>query len=172
ALRRKGQFDAEAIAEYREAIRLKPDLGEAHANLAQILATSADLRLRDLKQAILLAKKAIELKPRRENEAACWYILGVALYRNGDYQAAIEALSRSTNLPDRGKSFNYLFLAMTHRQLGEQEQARKWYDLGVEWMEKHPPEKDDSEDLDGIRKEAEALLGLPQGKVPPNDGAR
>jgi hypothetical protein len=91
----------------------------------------------------------------------------VALYRAGDWQAAITALSKSNELLG-GKmlSFNAFFLAMAHWQKGEKEHARRWYDKATDWMEKNGPK-----DLELVRFRAEAadLLGLgsPQSETVP-----
>ena len=54
----------------------------------------------------------------------------------------------------------YFFMAMSHRQLGNRDEARKWYDQGVEWMEKNSP---NNEELRGFRAEATELLGIEIG---------
>ena len=62
--------------------------------------------------------------------------LGVALYRDGDFSASIEALKKSEELvPGRSLSFNGFFLAMAHWQLDRKDEARQWYDQSVEWMQ-------------------------------------
>ena len=50
-----------------------------------------------------------------------------------------------------GDSFDWFFLAMAHWQLDEKDEARKWYDQGVQWMEKNKPE---DEELRRFREEA------------------
>ena len=52
-------------------------------------------------------------------------------------------------------SFNALFLAMAHWQLGKNEEARKWYDLAIAWMEKNQTK---DEELRRFREEAAKLL--------------
>ena len=117
-------------------------------NLAWPLATSADPKLRDPARAVELAKKAVELKPK---EGSCWNTLGVAHYRAGDWGAAVAALEKSGELRQGGDSFDWFFLAMAHWQLGDNEQARNWYDQAVQWMEKNKPE---DEELRRFRAEA------------------
>jgi hypothetical protein len=46
---------------------------------------------------------------------------------------------------------------MTQWQLHNKDEARKWYDKGVEWMEKHAKE---NEELRRFRSEAEELLEI------------
>ncbi len=50
---------------------------------------------------------------------------------------------------------------MAHWQLGNKDEARKWYDKGVEWMVKNKPQ--DSE-LRRFRDEAAELLGVNEKK--------
>ncbi len=50
------------------------------------------------------------------------------------------------------------FLAMAYQQLGDKEQARKWYDHAAQWLEKNQPE--DPDDLRRFRAEAVGLLGM------------
>jgi tetratricopeptide (TPR) repeat protein len=87
----------------------------------------------------------------------------VAHYRNGEWQAAVEALTKSTQLRQSGDATDFFFLAMARWQLGDKEQAREWYDKAVAWMDKHDPR--DAELL-RFRAEAVALLGIPD---PPKD---
>jgi hypothetical protein len=54
-----------------------------------------------------------------------------------------------------GDSFDWFFLAMAHWQLGNQDQARQWYDQAVAWMEKNQPQ---NEELLRFRAEAEELI--------------
>ncbi len=86
-----------------------------------------------------------------------WSTLGVCLYRAGDWKTAIEALKKSRDLRNGGDSFDWFFLAMAHWQLREKENARRWYDQAVEWMEKSQPR---NEELRRLRAEAEELLGV------------
>jgi Flp pilus assembly protein TadD len=53
--------DREAVAQYREALRLNPNLAGALNNLAWVLAASSDDKLRDGAEAVRLAERACEL---------------------------------------------------------------------------------------------------------------
>ena len=72
ALTAKGQVD-EAIACFRKAIELDPKSASAHNNLAWCWPPAPDPKLRDPRQAVELAKKAVELAP---NDGAIWNTLG------------------------------------------------------------------------------------------------
>ncbi len=75
------------------------------------------------------------------------------------------ALKKSMECRGGGNSFDWFFLAMAYWNLGEKEEARKWYDRAVEWMETKRP--DDAE-LARFRAEAAALLGISDS--PEEDG--
>jgi tetratricopeptide (TPR) repeat protein len=118
------------------------------------LATCPDANLRQPARAVELAKKAVELAPQAGH---LWTTLGVAQYRATDGKAAIEALAKSMKLSNGGDSVQWFFLAMAHWKLAQKEEARKWYDRAVQWMEKNAPQ---NEELRRFRAEAEELLGI------------
>src|SRR5262249_25449220 len=91
ALRAKGRLD-EAIAEFEQAQRLEPGWADPYNNLAWLLATCQDVKVRDPQRAVALAKKAVERAPKNGED---WNTLGVAHYRAGDMKAAIDALEKS-----------------------------------------------------------------------------
>ncbi len=154
ALQGRGRLD-EACAELHRAIDLQPDSAIAHNNLAWLLATSTESKLRNPEEAVSLARKATALAPK---QGIYWNTLGVACYRAGNGTEAIAALNKSKNLlQSQFESFNTFFLAMAHWQLDEKEQARQWHEQAVQWMEKNKP---DDEELKRFRAESEALLGI------------
>ncbi len=107
-----------------------PSDADVHNNLAWPLATAADVKMRDLDEAIRLARRSVELK---ESDAA-WNTLGVALYYAGDAEGALEALRRSVRLQGAGNVVDWLFIAMAHQKLGHASEARDWYERAVDWM--------------------------------------
>lgn len=125
-----GRFD-EAWKVGDRMLDLWPHSGQVHNSLAWCLATCPDARFRDTARAIRLATAAIELTP----ESHVFHsTLGVAHFRAGDWLKAIEELNRSFE-QDRDSAVNYFFLAMAHWQIGDREQARRWFATGVEWMD-------------------------------------
>ena len=147
------QWD-QAEAAYAKAIELEPQSARAMNSLAWLLATCPDNRARDPGRALEWARKAVELQP---NEGNCRNTLGVAHYRAGAWNDAIAALTKSNELSHGGDSFDWFFLAMGHWKLDQKEQARKWYDQAVQWMEKNAPLH---EELLRFRAEAAALLAI------------
>jgi tetratricopeptide (TPR) repeat protein len=141
---------------YAKAVAIQPEAAEAYNDLAWLLATCPDARLRDPTRAVEQASKAVERAPdASENQKT----LGVARYRAGNWRGAIEALSKSEQLAP-GKNFgsNALFLAMAHWQLGHRDDASQWYDRAVRWMRENNSDKDD--ELRRFRAEAAELLQI------------
>jgi tetratricopeptide (TPR) repeat protein len=120
-------------------------------DLAWLLVTCPDAKLRDPAQAVTMAKQAVEGDPR----PAYWNTLGAAECRAGNYKQALAALQRSMDLSRGGDSFDWFFVAMAHARQHDRDEARKWYDKAVAWMEKNKP--NDAE-LVRFREEAEELM--------------
>jgi WD40 repeat protein/tetratricopeptide (TPR) repeat protein len=119
--------------------------------MAWFLATGADPKLRNPARAVELAKKAVAQAPR---ERVFWKTLGVAHYRAGDWKAAIAALEEA--MPrGGGDSTAGFFLAMARWQLGEHEQARRWYNAALGWQGNA---KSKEADFQRFRREASDLL--------------
>ena len=97
---RKGQID-EAIRQYQEAIRLKPDYAEAHNNLGVALGGKGQMD-----EAIRQFQEAIRLKP---DYAEAHYNLGLALGRKGQTDEAIRHFEAALKArPDYPEAHNYL----------------------------------------------------------------
>src|SRR5262249_46494360 len=83
ALARKGLLE-EAIAEFRQALRIKPNFPEALVNLGNAQATKGQLD-----DAIVAYRKAIRL---RKDYAAAHCSLGYALMQRGELREALGTL--------------------------------------------------------------------------------
>ena len=147
------QYD-KSLADYAKAAELEPKNFTALNNLAWLLATCPEAKLRDPGRAVALAAKAAELSPKEGN---FWNTLGAARYSAGDWKEAVAALEKSTALRNGGDSSDWYFLAMARWQLGDKEDARRWYDKAVRWQEKNQP---GNEELTRFRGEAEDLLKI------------
>jgi serine/threonine protein kinase/WD40 repeat protein len=169
---RAGQW-AGAVAAYSKALELCPGDARTHNNLAWLLATCPDPKLRDGGRAVKLARRAVELAPK---EGEYWNTLGVAQYRAKDWTAAVEALTKADALlGDKALGFNAFFLAMAHWQLGDRPEARAWYAKAVTWQHSHKAELERNppwrEELRRFRAESAALLGIP-AEAPPGGQAK
>jgi tetratricopeptide (TPR) repeat protein len=129
-------------------------------HVAWDLATLPDPRLREPQEAIELAKRAVESAP---NDGNFWNTLGVANYRTGDWKAAVAALEKSIELREGGDGSDFFFRAMAHWQLDQANDARKWHEQAVEWMEKNNPH---NVELNRFRAEAAELLGITEPQSP------
>jgi serine/threonine protein kinase/Tfp pilus assembly protein PilF len=157
ALNHLGQLE-EAIAEYQKAIELDPDSTWRSTplflnNLAWTLLTCPQTRLRDPRRGLELARRAVALAP---NDGPSANTLGLALYRNGEWKAAITALEHSIGISGYS-SFDGFFLAMAREKLGQSEKARTEYDRAVRWMQQVKPNDDE---LRLFRAEAADLLQI------------
>lgn len=79
----------EAAAAFREALRLDPNLAEAHINWGVAL-----LRLGQTDAALRQHRRGVRLWP----SASAYYNLGCSLYYKGDWELAIENLQRACRL--------------------------------------------------------------------------
>jgi tetratricopeptide (TPR) repeat protein len=149
-----------AIAALNKAVELKPDNSKYCNRLAWLLATAPAPESRNAALAVELALRAVKAAPTDGN---LWNTLGVAHYRAGHWQDAIEALGKSMERRGGVDASDWLFLAMAHWQLGHKDEARTWYDKAVEWTDQNQPK---NEELRRFRAEAAELLGIPQSPNP------
>jgi serine/threonine protein kinase/Flp pilus assembly protein TadD len=120
--------------------------------LARFLAVYALPGVGDPERALTMARRAIDRSPRD----GTWHsVLGMALYRTGQWPAAVTALNKAIALRS-GDGLDGFFLAMAHWRAGDKDKAALWYDRAAAWMAKHQPYR---RDLRLIRAEAAALLG-------------
>jgi tetratricopeptide (TPR) repeat protein len=159
--------DRAAADEYRKAaeqlrrgISLTPRPDALRLNvLAWLLATCPDPEVRDPGQAVELATKAVAAISK---ERSYWGTLGAAHYRAGHWSDAVAALERAVQLGNGGDAYDEFFLAMSHWQLGDKEQARDCYDKAVAWMENNKRSIERNigrkDELKRFRAEAAALL--------------
>ena len=146
--------EAEELRQKAIAIGLDPNRTASQVNdLAWELLTAEDETLRDYAVALKLVTQAMKksTKVREFNNT-----LGVAHYRNGNWQEAKDALLASLQTLS-GNSYDMYFLAMTEWQLGNKEKARQWYDEATAWMNQHQPH---NAELIRFRDEAEKLMQI------------
>ena len=81
-----------------------------------------------------MARRVTEWEPA---QAGFWNTLGVAHYRSGEHQSARAAFEKSMELNKGGDPSDWFFLAALDHHAGKQEEARRWFDRSVAWMEKN-----------------------------------
>ena len=112
---------AEAIENYDKALKIKPDDSGVLNNLAWVLATSPNAKLRDGERSLKLAKRACEVTEYKE--AHILSTLAAACAEIGDFP---EAIRWSTQAVELGNS-------AVDEQLAEE---LKSYEAGKPWREK------------------------------------
>jgi tetratricopeptide (TPR) repeat protein len=137
-----------------KAVQACPQDAHAENQLAWWLVSHDDPSLHDPAQAIQLARQALDKQPDADH---VWNTLGVALYRDGQWAEAIEALERSCQ-GKGGGPYDLVFLAMAHWQLGHTDQARTLFARAQHLASTEPH----SHELQGFLDEARALLDNPR----------
>lgn len=97
---------AEALADYAEAIEIKPSFAHAYRNGAWLLATCPDETFRDPENAVLGARQALEFEYGERHVALD--TLAAALANAGNYQEAIKTLEEALELAPSASRPDYL----------------------------------------------------------------
>ncbi len=112
----------EAMEEFKQAIRIKPDYAEAHYNLG---VTYGELGRHQ--EAIEAFKQAIRIKP---DDAEAHYNLGVTYGELGHYQEAMEAYKQAIRIkPDYADA--HYNLGVTYGELGRHSEAMEAYKQAI-----------------------------------------
>ncbi len=149
---------AKAATTFREALataeHLHEDDAEAQIALARFFASCPDPQFRDARKAAAAAQKAVARNP---HESEAWYALGLAQCRLGDWHLAIDALQKSDELSPVPDGWSCFTRSIAHAQLGDADQARRWYDAALDCTD----EQDAADaELRRLCAEAAALLDL------------
>jgi serine/threonine protein kinase/tetratricopeptide (TPR) repeat protein len=150
---------------YEEALKMLPNEASLNNEAAWFLATCPVAKFRDPARAVRLAEKALDRKePNQVVKAGdIWNTLGVARYRAGQWEAAVQGLEQSRKLRDGGDAVDWLFLAMAHQKLGHTDQAGKCYAEAIRWLKNNRQvlaNPAQAEEFGRFRREAEEVLGL------------
>jgi serine/threonine protein kinase/tetratricopeptide (TPR) repeat protein len=103
--------------------------------------------------AVEAAQKAVDASP---DDGFYWNTLGAAQYCAGEWRSAIYALEESMDLRNSGDPSDWLFLAMSHWQLDQHEQARTFYDKAITWIDQN---QSASDELLRLRAVATGVIG-------------
>jgi Tfp pilus assembly protein PilF len=106
--------------------------------------------LRDPPRAVQLARKALEVEPR---SSSVW--VSVAHYRQGEWKAAVIAVTKGLRQPAADTGLGLFCLALSFARLGDEDQARRSYEQAVACMEASKPRHPE---LTRWRAEAGAVL--------------
>jgi tetratricopeptide (TPR) repeat protein len=164
------------LGRHAEALRIREQMLKTHqeaqskdANgvegwllnqLAWFLATCPDPKFRDPQRAVRLAYQATShTPPPNMSNGSYWHTLGVAYYRAGKWRQTLEAFEKGLEVEQTAASSDWFFQAMAHWQLGNRDEARRYYDLADYGMGRFGPTYQ-TEELRAFRAEAADLLGL------------
>jgi WD40 repeat protein/tetratricopeptide (TPR) repeat protein len=123
------------LSDYRRACaELLHDFGQtADADTAAGVAWLCVLRPQAVKDPALvvqLARKAFKIDPDNKGYRG---LVGAALYRAGDFDAAVRELNLAVEKDGRGGSVEaQLFMAMAHHRLKHAKAAKVWYDRALQ----------------------------------------
>jgi hypothetical protein len=115
---------AEALQEYREAVRLYPNNPGALNNLAWTLAANPNPKLRNGREAVQLASKAVELTGQQK--AVFIGTLAAAYAEDGQFAKAVEMANKAREV---ALLSNQLEMAVIYEQLSKLYSAGKAVDL-------------------------------------------
>jgi serine/threonine protein kinase/tetratricopeptide (TPR) repeat protein len=164
-LQDRGEFDkatvefVQALEFFHNARQQAPEHQGLLTSYAWSLGVCPDSKLRDAELGLALAGKLVEKAPE---SGMAWNIRGLALYRAGDFPAALEALKRAVGLHAGGDSVDWFLLAMAYYRLGRQEEGRLWYDRALQW--RADKNRVSVVELRLLRNEAAELFGITEKK--------
>jgi eukaryotic-like serine/threonine-protein kinase len=125
-------------------------------DLAWALVRRPDVTPSDADLALRLARQATDWEPK---QAGLWNTLGMARYRLGDRSSAAAAFQKSMDLNDGGDPADWFFLAALDHHAGRKQEARRWFDRSVAWMEQNQGrDKERDAELAQFRQEVAAIL--------------
>ncbi|MHC5032963.1 MAG: tetratricopeptide repeat protein [Planctomycetota bacterium] len=151
ALERQGRME-ETISELTRAVDDAPRDASVTMQLARILCNCRRPEYRKPDKALELARRAWRLGPTPSTER----ILGIALYRAGRYEKALEVL-RGRRISGIEGAERSLWAALAHAKLGRTAEARVHYERALAELAKHSSVADRLQPLvDEARVEIEA----------------
>jgi WD40 repeat protein/tetratricopeptide (TPR) repeat protein/tRNA A-37 threonylcarbamoyl transferase component Bud32 len=167
---RLGEYE-KAMADFQKAY----ELGSAFTNSAYSVYNRANYynnlawayvmgptAFRSPARALALAQKAIELG---SHPADFDTTLGMACYRLGQFQKAIDVLENNVKTQTGPvTTLDWLCLAMSLQRLGQTDKAEAYYVKATEWMQLSGPSLRplQREDLEALRLEAKQVLSNPK----------
>ncbi|HMF12739.1 MAG TPA: tetratricopeptide repeat protein, partial [Gemmataceae bacterium] len=162
-----GEHDR-AIADMEAALARLPAQSAMEAILSNHLAwlyVTGPARFWNPQRALKLVHRALRRQP---GVPGYWNTLGVAHYRDGNWDEAIEALEHSLHESQEPASDLY-FLALCYLRLQEPQRALQYYQQAVYWHENHAAKLDRGtrDELDQARSEFEAAF-VPAGSRRPS----
>ena len=118
------------------SLGLAPTDADRRNTLAWLLAARRGGSIAAYRRAEGLARRAVEIAP---DDGRAWNTLGVAAYRAGDDFEAVRALEHSMSIRGGSDPYDWIFLALTVRRLGDRERAEALLSRSRAWIAGHGP---------------------------------
>lgn len=113
------------------------DAAEEHRyNMADFLVMCPDDAFRDAKRALALIEPLAGQNPENADYR---HTLAMALYRDGQSDAALSTLAAITDRPPAAEAADSFARALAHASLGDAEKARQEFELADGWLQEHLP---------------------------------
>jgi tetratricopeptide (TPR) repeat protein len=121
----------------------------------------------DPARAVQWAKKIVA----NEHSPWCFHVLGLAQYRAGQFDQALQSFTKANVKAWRYSELNWFPLALVHHRLGHPDEARQCLDKGIQWLKREgPPSPErpakllpqDWIEAQLLRREAEEMLKIKQ----------
>jgi len=146
----------QAVELYEKVLQSNPADAPAANNLALVLADASDHSLRNPVRALELARAAVGQLPKSPGAQST---LGLAHYRNCNYEAALNTLKKACELNGGRFGPAEYFLAMTCWQLKKSEEARAMFERAAKRARQFRPTRE----LTRAHAEVAELLGIQDG---------
>jgi serine/threonine protein kinase/tetratricopeptide (TPR) repeat protein len=144
----------QAIQHFHLAVRVRPNDHTSLGQCAWVLVNIPDAQLRNPKRAVHFARRATEQVPEFHY---WWYVLGLALYRDQQFEEASVALKRSIDLLGKTDGWQGFLMGMIAAKQGDPEAARKLHEDAVRRI---GPQDSVDQNLQRLQAEAEEVLGI------------
>jgi serine/threonine protein kinase len=131
------------------------DLPAVLNDLAWFMVLEPTPPIGDLDIALQMAKQAVDKAPQNGD---FWNTLGLVHYRRAEWQPAIAALDKARTFHSHCESYDLFFLAMSHWQGGQKDQARQYHQKALAALSKTGAI---NEELQRFQQEAVQLLKTP-----------
>jgi tetratricopeptide (TPR) repeat protein len=101
-----------------------------------------------------------------------YHVLGMAQYRAGEFQQALQSFAKANVQAWRYREINWFALALVHHRLDHPDEARQCWNKGIRWLAREGPQGPgqpaklpafDWLAAEVLRREAEEVLQIKQG---------
>lgn len=114
--------------------------------IAHLLVSWPDLEIRNYGRSLQTIDRIIEVAPEELNKHTIWFLRGLAYCELRDWDRCVECLNKSIELAKARNSLDlkreYFALAVAYHHLGNDEEAKRWYADGVDWLESNHPNEE------------------------------